>query len=525
MSDTLKFELKPDVLDECEKVEVEILDPIDQRLVEIEKSIADLELEIDYLTSSADKLDCSLAVASGILTGVLDVLVVGKWDFQSAKAWSSKEVNNSIIAFAQQHPKYKAFIENRKGANEENRLALAVQFLEKEFKLPGDGAWNFKGSSVTASSHHLDDLCHHPTIVGLICCVAVQFTGSTIYSDSLGNPMNLPITVNDYGNFVGRNPVEKMFSGVINWFLNVAKVMANRKGHIMSDLAGSYNSAKRKNEGMGLPGGFLSTLKELSALPCFRDSDFSTKLGRAFQNGIGTGKKQVDLGAFNALFEGASSKFDMRTEMAIGHELKRQAFPLVINEVLVRAGYFIRRFITELKETKNLLDINWRNVLPFKNRTVERMMTISIGVFHAVDLVDAVVEGAINSKGTWWEFGRQVVVRLNYPGVARFTISLGTEAHLSVIRSIKTTERMSLKAKALYLLDAKLYRGETLLWRAAEDTNLSLMQLSEVIKTTSFDIFSSIEDTDKAIEGISTVDVELIDEKNPGLRKSLLDLL
>jgi len=96
---------------------------------------------------------------------------------------------------------------------------------------------------------------------------------------------------------------------------------------------------------------------------------------------------------------------------------------------------------------------------------------------------------------------------------------------LSVIRSIKTTERMSLKAKALYLLDAKLYRGETLLWRAAEDTNLSLMQLSEVIKTTSFDIFSSIEDTDKAIEGISTVDVELIDEKNPGLRKSLLDLL
>ena len=285
MAESLKFELKSDALEDCDKVEVEILDPINKKLAETEKSIADLEVEIDYLTSSADKLDCSLAIASGILTGMIDVLVVGKWDFQSAKAWSSKEVNDSIIAFAQKHPKYKSFIENRRGVNEENRLALAVQFLEKEFKLPGDGAWNFKGSSITASSHHLDDLCHHPTIVGLICCVAVQFTGSTIYSDSLGNPMKLPITVNEYGNFVGRNPVEKMFSGVINWFINVAKVMANRKGHIMSDLAGSYNSAKRKNEGMGLPGGFLSTLKELSALPCFKDSDFSTKLGNAFQNG------------------------------------------------------------------------------------------------------------------------------------------------------------------------------------------------------------------------------------------------
>ena len=36
--------------------------------------------------------------------------------------------------------------------------------------------------------------------------------------------------------------------------------------------------------------------------------------------GIGTGKGQVDLGVLNSLFEGASSKMDVRTERAVGHD-------------------------------------------------------------------------------------------------------------------------------------------------------------------------------------------------------------
>ena len=339
MDENMKIELKPqfDFESECEKVELEILKPTDEvnaRLDEIEGKIADLDVTIDKLTNHADKLDYSIAIASGLLTGIIDILFVGKWDFASAKAWSNKEVHDQIINFAQQDPEYQAFIDRKRSVNEENRLNNAVEFLEKKYKLPGDHEWNFQGSGITSKSHHLDDLCHHPTIIGLVCCVVVQFSGESIYSDSTGNPLNLPVTVNEYGKFVGRNNVEKMFAGIINWFLNVAQTAANRKGHLMSDMAGSYSSTKRKTEGMGLPGGFLSTMKELSALPVFKDSNFATNLSKAYQHGIGNGKNQIDLGAFNALFEGASSKFDMRTEMAIGHELKRQALPVVINEIL-----------------------------------------------------------------------------------------------------------------------------------------------------------------------------------------------
>ena len=526
----MKIELKPqfDQESECKSIELEIVNPVnevDVRLDEIENQIADLNISIDKLTNHADKLDYSIAIASGLLTGIIDILFVGKWDFASAKAWSNKEVHEQIINFAQQDPEYQAFIDRKRSVNEENRLNNAVEFLEKKYKLPGDSDWNFKGSGITSKSHHLDDLCHHPTLIGLVCCVVVQFSGESIYSDSTGNPLNLPITVNNYGKFVGRNNVEKMFSGIINWFLNVAQTAANRKGHLMSDMAGSYSSTKRKTEGMGLPGGFLSTLKELSALPCFKDTNFATNLSKAYQHGIGNGKNQIDLGAFNALFEGASSKFDMRTEMAIGHELKRQALPIVVNEILVRACYFVRRLIVELKTNDSILNINWNNVIPFGNRTIERMMTIATGTFTAIDTLDAVIEGAINSKANWVEFGRQVVLRLNFVGIGRFTIALGTDAFMGLKKGKKARERMLLKAESLYLLEAKMYYGDQLMWSAVKDAGQSVDSLFEAMQKLTAQITEDMKAAQGSIREIENIDISAIDANNKELTTEILDIL
>ena len=289
MEDNIKIELNPQVDSECESIVLEIVSDKSNdnaRLDEIDDLISDLDTSIDGLTAHNDRYDNNMAGACGLLTGIIDVVFVGKWDFASAKAWSSKEINERIISFAQQHPDYQEFIDRKRSVNEENRRANAVQFLERKYTLPGDNEWKYKGSPISAESHHLDDLCHHPTIIGLICCILVQFTGNSMYSDSTGKPLDLPVTVNQYGRFVGRNKIEKMFAGVINWFLTVAQVAANREGHLISDMAGSYSSVKRKNDGMGIPGGFLSTLKELSVLPCFKDTNFPQKLNRAFQNGI-----------------------------------------------------------------------------------------------------------------------------------------------------------------------------------------------------------------------------------------------
>ena len=45
-------------------------------------------------------------------------------------------------------------------------------------------------------------------------------------------------------------------------------------------------------------------------------------------------------------------KFDLRTELGIMNDLKDQGKPVLLNEIIVRVAYFIRRLITEFNTTK-----------------------------------------------------------------------------------------------------------------------------------------------------------------------------
>ena len=328
-------------------IDLELLD-IDEKLTLIEDKIAELNTDIERLTNHADGIDYMISVASGILTGIIDSTIVGEWNFAEAKKDAHKDINSKVVNFAKKQPDYIPWTQKR--GKDPERLETAIKFLETKFHLPGDGDYSSGNFGIGGNTHRLDDFCHHPTIIGLVCCVIVQFTGHTMYVNKKGESINIPITVNDYGNFVGNNVVTKIFSGIINWFITCAKTIANRKGHLMSDIATSAS----------LPGTFLSIITELASIPCFRNKDFLKLLRNAYMNGIGEGKNQVNLGAFNVLFEGAQNKLDVVTEKAVMNELKRQSIPVVINEILVRASYFIRRFISELKEKNDINNLEWK---------------------------------------------------------------------------------------------------------------------------------------------------------------------
>ena len=147
-----------------------------------------------------------------------------------------------------------------------------------------------------------------------------------------------------------------------------------------------------------MPGGFLSTLKELSSLECFKDTAFGENLRKAFQNGIGEGKKQLDLGPFNSLFEGVSSKFDMRTEMAIAS-----------------------------------------------------------GTFVVVDMADAAIQSAMKSGGFTAAFATNMVLRVTFVGVGRFTVALGTDSVMGITRSIQRSKRLQVTNELITLNNAKVY--------------------------------------------------------------------
>lgn len=501
---------------------------IDEQLSEVQDKIAKLNTDIDKLTNHADGLDYAIAVTSGIITGILDATIVGEWNFAEAKKETYKEVNSKVIDFAKNQPNYIPYcnttLENlkkvppssvnpRRKPKDPDRLETAIEFLEFQFHLPGDGAYRSGNFGIDGNTHRIDDLCHHPTIVGLVCCVIVQFTGHTKYVNKYGEDIDIPVTVNEYGNFVGKNPVTKLFAGVINWFITCAKTRANRKGHLMSDIATPA----------GLPGSVLSIITELASIPCFRNEDFSLRLRDAFKNGIGTGKGQIDLGAFNVLFEGAQSKLDVVTEKALMHELKRQAMPVVINEILVRASYFIRRFISELKEKQDVREVEWKKVIPFNNRTIVRMMTIATGTFTTIDMADAAVHAATKSVDASTFFSN-MLLRVNFVGVGRFAIAVTSDVGMGISRSVKRNQRMKLQKEQILLLDAKVYYKQAGMWIAAEDVGETLEEAYGMMEKTTETFAQAVVDVRDSLNNIGEM-ATAIEDKNPGLIDDITDIL
>lgn len=479
----------------------------------LEQRINEINQELEKYTNTADKLDYTVAVASGVITGMIDVLVVGEWDFEKAKAASNQDVNNKVVAFAKKDPEYVPWCRGTahgKKIRDPDRLDSAIEFLEHKYHLPGDGEYSKGGTSIGAGSHRLDDFCHHPTLVGLICCVIVQFTGSTIYCNSENEIIQLPVQVNKYGKFVGDSPIAKVFAGVANWCLNAAGAIANQKGHLMSDIATSA----------GIPGPVMSMLKELSVL--FGNKDFSEGLRRAYQNGIGSGKKQVDLGIFNELFSGASSKLDGRTEAAVAHELKRQAVPVIINEVLVRGFYFVRRLVMQYKENNGWDGIDWHKVIPFNNRTIVRMMTIASGTFTAIDMAGAAIQGAAKSGGNAVLFAKEFLLNVNFVGVGRFVIAVGADVAMGVKAGKLKEERLHLYMEMMHWTNTKVFYTQANMWldaEGAQEAIIAAYQSMEIAYAAFADYLIS------AQRMLDSVDVAGMDKYNPGLRKRLLAIL
>ena len=499
---------------------------IDEQLSEVQDKIAKLNTDIDKLTNHADGLDYAIAVTSGIITGILDATIVGEWNFAEAKKETYKEVNSKVIDFAKKHPNYIPYcnttLENlkkgksvnpRRKPKDPDRLETAIEFLEFQFHLPGDGAYSLGKFGIDGNTHRIDDLCHHPTIVGLVCCVIVQFTGHTKYVNKYGEDIKIQITVNEYGNFVGKNPVTKLFAGVINWFITCAKTISNRKGHLMSDIATPA----------GLPGSLLSVITELASIPYFRNEDFLLRLRDAFKNGIGTGKGQIDLSIFNTLFEGAQSKLDVVTEKAVMHELKRQAMPVVINEILVRALYFIRRFISELKEKQDVRKLEWKRVIPFNNRTIVKMMTIATGTFTAIDMADAAVHAATKSVDASTFFSN-MLLRVNFVGVGRFVIAVTSDVGMGISRYVKRKQRIKLQKEQILLLDAKIYYKQAGMWIAAEDAGETLKEAYDMMEKTTEKFVKAVVDIKDSLNNIGEIS-SAIEKKNPGLIDDISDVL
>ena len=541
---------------------------IDSSILDYENQLSDITSQIDFYTSHVDKLDIIVSTCSGILTATLDAIwkeirlknafggsSEGKDLLDLFNAEGSNVINDFIEKLGDSENLQKAVEKsvesgNSKTSNTEIKdktLQGLIVYLEDRFNIPGDSLTAIFGGS---NQHHLRDFSHHPSLIGLVFSFITQFTMKCYGTDTKGNFISVPLEfiegkegriakrVNGKDveiKIIGENIGEKITFATTIWFF-----------HLVSDMAGSRQTP---GAGMGLPGPIMSLAKEISALPIFKKVDengnkqFSVWLSKLY-NGTLLATRDEN----GKIIE--KRKVDMRTEAGILSELKDQAIPVLLNEFIVRGFYFVRRFVAEIKQNeihsfKDLSKINAEAVVPVKNRTIIRMLTVSTGAFTATNLAAAATVGATKSGGTLPAFAAQMVLRINFVGVGRFAVAIKSDVSGAISKSKLENEKLvvenkllSLTCSKVYYLNAKalselnkadskltdVFDEQNNMWTQAKEVNKAIFELMAVIEASLAEIFESCEDIEKSMDSI-VKNVNRIDEANPGFKDELIKML
>lgn len=392
----------------------------------LDKIIYDLDGKIDILSSKADSLDYIVAVASGIICGMLDILWVEDFDLNQGREIASDKIDDFVKKIAEKKSKKKF-----------NDLRSAVEYLEEAYKIPSDGNTPDFGGGL---QHHLRDFAHHPTIVGLAFSLLTQFTYKSYGTDVNGIFLVVDVPENSKL-FIGKDIPEKILMGSITWFY-----------HLVSDMAGSSSTAG-KTGGTGIPGPILALAKEMSAIPIFKNVKIGDKSLSLFLSKLFNGTLLTKRDENGKIIKDSVLKFDLRAEMGVATEISKQAVPVIANECIVRSFYFIRHLAYEMKERQvnsieDMKQIDWKMVKPANNPTVARMLTIATGVFTMVDAGEAIA-----SQKYW--------VSINYIGVGRFAVAIGSDINWCLkARDVKKIRNMyeNIRQNAFRKYDDNIYK-------------------------------------------------------------------
>lgn len=394
---------------------------------DFDKAIYDLNSQIELLSSQADNLDYVVAIASGIACGLLDILWVGEFDLANGRSIASDKVDAFVKKAAE-------MLEGEKFDD----VKSAVKALEKRFPIPSDGNTPDFGGGL---QHHLRDFAHHPTIVGLAFSLLTQFTEKSYGTDV--NGVFLVVDVPEKSKpFIGKDVPQKILMGTITWFF-----------HLVSDVAGASSTAGVTG-GTGIPGPILALAKEISAIPLFKnikvDDDMSLSI---FLSKLFNGTLMMQRDENGQIIKESIIKFDLRGELGVAVELCKQAVPVIANECIVRAFYFIRRLAVAMKENSvsciaDMKRIDWNTVKPVNNPTIARMLTVSTGVFTALDVSEAI------ATQKYW-------VSINYVGVGRFAVAIGFDVSWGLkARNVKKVRGVyeNIKQQTFRKADADIYK-------------------------------------------------------------------
>ena len=284
----------------------------------------------------------------------------------------------------------------------------------------------------------------------------------------------------------GNTLPEKLIYGTINWFTSLVSKDTKLNGPINSLLEG------------------------------IRESKSSVKL---------MNKTNVSEGIHKEI---SSGRLNLTEGLTITN-LAKQTLPVLLNECLVRAFYFIHRFFQEVDNNhitslRDLVLIDWKSTIPFKNRTVVRMLTISTAVFSALDIAASTIGSAIVAEGSIYRFLNNFVLHINYIGAARVVLALGADLYMGAKLARERQARSEMIDEMIKLENMKISYKQNDVWVKAKNTeeviNESYAMISEIDAMYRQSIMETKDDLRKI--GDSSYG---IDEKNPGLKDDIFNVI
>ena len=366
-----------------------------------------------YDFEKLDKIDYLVAASCGVLTGLLDVFWVGEFSLSKAQSWGREKTNSFVVWTA------------KKRGYKKDDLSGAIKYLEKDAPIPSDQLTSAWGGG---RQHHFRDFAHHASIVGLVFSLLTQFTEMSYGTETDGSFAVKEIPNKD---LIGETFEEKVYNGIIIWFF-----------HLISDMAGS---GKNPGKGTGIPGPILSLAKELSVILNFREIkvkykedriNLSVMLSKIFN---GTAFKHTD---YKDL-----TRFDLRTEIGVFAFGVKQSIPVIINQCVLRAFFFVKRLCLDIREKKvgaicDISKLEPKRFLPINNFCIIRMSTIASGMFCVVDATDALIHAFLSKDENAGKKFARFLLRINFIGIGYFVLSVKKDIKQSLSCAASPRERI-----------------------------------------------------------------------------------
>lgn len=377
--------------------EYKINDDIDVNMFESDRTFDGSEFvdaEFETSVSEKDHSYYTVAVASGVLTGVFSQLKLSEGILKKINEWKDKDWDKYILLAAQMAGYKKSDLKAAKSFLKDRFVPFIDEELRREYQ-EGLDKW-------------INAISSHPSVAGLVFSAFTQFSGEKYWLGEKGIEKE---PVPEYY-AIGRNAEEKIVYGLLYWIFNLSIDVALSKIPLLEE--------------MKIPKEVSKLLKELFRQPFFE------KIPKDYKDA-----EQIYSVWIKQIFENSECKdedgevqtFDLHKMIdSLSNRAFSESTPVIINECIVRSFYFLKKLIAEVKEKeiKSLNDLKMvdpSHVLPFNNRLISRMILISSGCFVGVNVAGATLKAIAKGKKGKEEFAGALLAEVCIAGVGRFVFA------------------------------------------------------------------------------------------------------